>query len=394
MTNVLYAKQSEDYSGEQLTAAYLRDFFSDAAALLARLRGSGLRVAFGFIDPLMDAFEAGNRFYFQILDSGSLPGIRSYRSGAGPIQALAEAREMIEHGLCDAAALFAWEPLQRDRLRLGRAEVQKAMAIFGDVDLVRCYSALAARLAEHLDLDAGQFRRLADLLYENYGQTYRARCPGAALPEDRGRDLTPLFRLSDCANPNIDYAGGLILGNDKALACLDRDGARPIRLLAAETETVRGGPDQIGPIAGTREDPFPHLYRVRRNLERETGLSLPGLLEDGRLLLGHTPAIRPSPWPFCCAAASSKAPGRSRTFWPGTQSPWRAASAWPAPPGTARHSGPQSRCTTLCKRTRPPTAWSTATAAWARRKGWRCWGGSEDAGWFFCLGGRGRKRAF
>ncbi len=307
MTNVLYAKQSEDYSGEQLTAAYLRDFFSDAAALLARLRGSGLRVAFGFIDPLMDAFEAGNRFYFQILDSGSLPGIRAYRSGAGPIQALAEAREMIEHGLCDAAALFAWEPLQRDRLRLGRAELQKAMAIFGDVDLVRCYSALAVRLAEHLDLDAGQFRRLADLLYENYGRTYRARCPGAALPEDRGRDLTDLFRLSDCANPNIDYAGGLILGNDKALACLDRDGARPIRLLAAETETVRGGPDQIGSIAGTREAPFPHLYRVRRNLERETGLSLPGLLEDGRLLLGAYTCYPPIPLAFllCCGFVQS-----------------------------------------------------------------------------------------
>lgn len=307
MTYVLYAKQSEDFSGEHLTVPYLRDFFSDAAALLARLREAGLRVAYGFIDPLMDAFEAGNRFYFQVLGSDSLPAIRAYRSGAGPIQALAEARALIEHGFCDAAAIFAWEPLQRDRLRLGRAELQKAMAIFGDVDLVQCYSALAARLAEHLGLDAGQFRHLADLLYENYGRTYRALCPGAALPEDRGRDLTDLFRLTDCANPNIDYAGGLILGNDKALARLGRNGDAPVRLLAAAQEMVRASPSHVEAIAGTREDPFPHLRRVCRAIEQETGLSLPDLLGEGKLLLGAYTCYPPIPLAFllCCGFVRS-----------------------------------------------------------------------------------------
>lgn len=302
MTTILYAKQTEDRSGGRITVPYLRAFFSDAAQDLARLREAGLRLAYGFIDPLLDAFEAGNRFYFEILDSAALPAIRSYRSGAGPIQAMAEARDLIERGLYDAVALFAWEPLQQKRLALGRSEVQKAMAIFGDVDLVQCYSALAARLARQLGLDRAQFRALADRLYENYGRTYRADSPDAPLPTARGRDLTELFRLSDCANPNLDYAGGLILGNDKASAVLDRGAARPVRLLAAATETVRGGPDRIDQIAGTREDPFPHLSQVRRDLERETGLNLPALLEENRLLLGAYTCYPPIPLAFllCC----------------------------------------------------------------------------------------------
>lgn len=305
MATIVYAKQVEDTTGTVLDVPYLKEFFSDASEMLDGMEARGLRCAYFFIDPLMDVFESGNRFYFKVLGRQSVPKISYFRSGAGPIHALDAARGCIDGGRYDAVAIFAYEPLRRNKDRYGKDAINQAMRIFDDCNLIRCYDELGAAVARYLGIGSDEFCHIADALYENYGKTYAQRFPDQGVRRDRGRVLSDLgsdhFRLTDCANPNIDYSGGLILCSDAVYEEWNRNGTSKIDVLSTAVEMVEGDPNDVSSIAGTGDDLFPHLARCAKAICRETGLQLDELVRDGRILLNAYTCYPPIPLAFLVA---------------------------------------------------------------------------------------------
>ncbi|MCW8801513.1 MAG: hypothetical protein OQK71_11345, partial [Desulfobacter sp.] len=215
---IIYAKKISFQEENKLSPQIMKNCFHTAIEINNILDTENKRVAYFFIDPLLDSFEAANRFYFGILECKTIRKINTYKTGAGPIQAMTDAGELIKNDLYDAIFIFGHEPLLSDTRNYGRETIKKAMEIFEDVSLIECYDLLARQLCRETDISNDEFRELADSLFNNYSRTFRNKS-GTPLDSSRGKILhdlgTDLFCLTDCANPNIDFAGGLIVANNR-----------------------------------------------------------------------------------------------------------------------------------------------------------------------------------
>lgn len=139
-----------------------------------------------------------------------------YRSGCGPLEALAEARRMIRESEATAVVISG-----KDFIRTGyeRQERLDLMAIYGeDYPLTKAYNDVAEQFIHRHGSDAEQFHNLAHHLFENYKCTYRNvisdQLPAEQLPDERWYNhITPLFRGVDCANPILDFSGRVLITN-------------------------------------------------------------------------------------------------------------------------------------------------------------------------------------
>jgi hypothetical protein len=110
----------EDTIGNVINKKLLKETFAEAIEIKNKLSSNHKRVAYFFIDPLLDTFEAANKFYFGIIGCTNISKINTYRSGAGPIQALSDAKELLDHDLYDAVFIFGNERLRSDKINLGK----------------------------------------------------------------------------------------------------------------------------------------------------------------------------------------------------------------------------------------------------------------------------------
>ncbi|WP_211216903.1 hypothetical protein [Desulfobacter curvatus] len=256
------------------------------------------RVAYFFIDPLLHSFEAANRFYFGILGCNTIKKINTYKTGAGPIQAITDAAELIKNDLYDAVFIFGYDPLLSDTRKYGKDTIKKAMEIFQDFSLIQCYDLLARRLCRETDISDDEFRELADNLFNNYLRTFQNK--SVAPPNSsRGkvlRDLgTDLFCLTDCANPNIDFAGGLIVANTRTAEQLNIPEDRRLKVLGSGYSIVQGDPTAINRITGTGNDLFPHLKDAFLRAQAESQIDIIREFQNKNLLLDAYTCYPPIP---------------------------------------------------------------------------------------------------
>ncbi len=301
MAQIIYGKKVIDKSGTGITDLELKEIFSQAVSYNRRLRAGGQRVAYCFIDPLMHAFEAANHFYFSVMECQVIGKLNSYRTGASPIHALHDARLLVDHGLYDAVFIFGYEPLQSNRKRYGREAVMQAMDIFKGINLLSCYNGLAQLMCKKLGMSERDFIHLADLLYENYSRTYLRLHPQGKLPP-RGPFMAeagaPLFRLTDCANPNLDFAAGIIVASPQAADTLGVPAARRLDILSTHSAMVEASPHNLAGIVGGPGRLFPHLQQLFVALQQESGLNPVGEWQRQNLLLDVYTCYPPIPLAF------------------------------------------------------------------------------------------------
>lgn len=299
--DIIYAKKINTLNAYQLTDPTLKQFFWKAISINRELLSSHKRVAYFFIDPLMNHFEAANRFYFDILECESVTKLNSYRSGAGPIMALSDAKELIENDLCDAVYIFGCELLLTDTDKYGRDAIKKAMAIFDGTSLVESYNLLARQICSTLHLPKQQFLAISNKLYENYLLTYHQNYESNINPK-RGRFLddlkADLFRLSDCANPNVDFAGGLIVVNPSTAVDLGIPGDSRIQVLSSRYNVIKGHPDNVTSMVGEKDNIFPHLREAFRLAQNESQIDVVQEFLNGDLLLEVYTCYPPIPIAF------------------------------------------------------------------------------------------------
>jgi hypothetical protein len=300
MTYIVYAEKIAFAEAGKLSDKIMKETFRRAMDVERELRSANLRIARFFVDPLLRSFEAANRFYFGVLECDAIQKINVHRSGAGPIQALTDAKELIDHDLYDAVFIFGCEPLLSDTRKYGKDAVVNAMEIIEDHSLIRCYDLLARRLCRETGLSPDGFRRLADKLYANYARAFR-RISGAESGA-RGRILhdwgTDLFCLSDCANPNLDFAGGVVVANERVAQMLDPRAEATVAVLGSKYSMVEGSPRAIPKIAGAKGNPFPHMKEAFLSAQAESNVRIKEELEKGNLLLEVYTCYPPIPMAF------------------------------------------------------------------------------------------------
>ena len=246
--------------------------------VLHQLKQMDCSVAFNFIDPLTNPWGASTRFFCedgpQSMQSyvgkklDSLTDITSYRSGCGPIEALASANRRITCGEVDAVVIFGHEPLRTlSKHENGKDEIATAMNIYKGLPIFSLYHALAHKLIRHLSITETDFRDIAFLLFENYCRTYE-RNSGDSVETDAEKfeylENASLFRLVDCANPfAMDFTGGIILAHPKIAEKLDMDARYRVQLLSANYQQIPDGPEHIREIC---------TYRHLKAVIKETAL--------------------------------------------------------------------------------------------------------------------------
>ncbi|MCO1602841.1 hypothetical protein [Desulfosporosinus nitroreducens] len=300
MATIIYSKKITDTKGYKLTSDVLKEAFNEAITINKKLTAYKKRIAYFFIDPLLNSFEAANDFYFNILGCHSISKINTYKSGASPVQTLCDAKELIDEDLYDAVFIFGYDPLLTNKHVYGKNTIQQAMDIFNGKSILECYNLISHRMCEEMGISKEFFLQLTDDLYRNYLKTY-VKNTNQKVTYDRGRMLEnlkgDLFRMTDCANPNIDFAGGVILANDQTANLITLPYGR-VKVSGTKYNMVKGTPESIDKLVGQKNNLFAHLRSSFSAAQEQAKINVFEEFRKGNLCLEVYTCYPPIPLAF------------------------------------------------------------------------------------------------
>ena len=310
MAQIIYGHKISSKHADTMDETKIAEALQDAIVINHCLVKDDKKIAYFFIDPLLNAFEAGNHFYFSILECKTVEKLTCYRSGAGPIQALRDAQEIIDHHLYDAVFIFGYEPLLTNKTKFGKATIQQAMDIFNGPSVLSCYNELGHIFCAELGISFEDFDYLSDCLYQNYCHSFPDTSDSKFIDTEREAKLSAiggdLFCLSDCANPNLDFAGGIIVTSDAISDFLGISLADRLEIIAVKTAIVEGHPNNLKSIHGQINDLFPHLREVFIQIQQASGIDIRSEFFQHKLLLDLYTCYPPVPLLFLLASQFAK----------------------------------------------------------------------------------------
>ncbi|MBX2859286.1 MAG: hypothetical protein KTR17_11550 [Cellvibrionaceae bacterium] len=206
-----------------------------------------------------------------------------FRTGCGPIEALARAKTLIENG-CNAVVISGEDLLKSQYSPEQRLSL---MAIYGeDYPLTAAYTELAEHFIERHNSTPTEFKHIAQALFDNYLRSYQAAL-GEAFHADQLPDakwynfLNPLFRGVDCANPLVDFTGRLLICSEHMPAKLHRPRQTCSELRGVGIARANGdGRDYIGDISA-----YQHLKQAFEKCCDSSGVDINRQLKAQQLLL-------------------------------------------------------------------------------------------------------------
>lgn len=223
--------------------------------------------------------EAGLKLEHLVIDPLSLgwdtPLERNhFRSGCGPLEAIAYAQTQLREGAFEAVLIEG-----SDAIKTGypRKERQALMEIYGkDYPITQAYTDLAKQFCHEQGMTFDQFRRLRDVIFENF----RRSAPDKAVDDTWLQAQTELFRGVDCANPYADYTGGLLLTRDDLLDKFEL--TQPvIEVAGVGIGYAQGdGIDYLEELAT-----YWHLEKALYYANLEAGLNFADVFNQGKALL-------------------------------------------------------------------------------------------------------------
>ncbi|MEY8247704.1 MAG: hypothetical protein RPT11_04910 [Bermanella sp.] len=242
----------------------------DVLHLEEKLEGLGIHPEHLVIEPLSADWNAPER-----------PGY--YRSGCGPLEALAQAKRLIEAG--SAAVVISGI----DHLRTGyeRDERLSKMAVYGnDYPLTEAYTELAQAFSERHEIDSKQFKALAAALFENHKVSFRNALSHdfheGLLPGPRWHQpITDLFLGVDCANPMVDFSGRVLISNAATADLLAIEPQQRLVIKAVGLSRLAGdGRDYLQDIVS-----YDHLRTAYAQACQDAGIDFAARFRQGEALL-------------------------------------------------------------------------------------------------------------
>ena len=203
-----------------------------------------------------------------------------FKSGASAMAAINKARKLIETGKSSVVVIRGLDHLRTSYTKEDRA---KFMKLYGrKFTPLDGYTKLVTPFMQQNNIKEKQFLEIGEALFENYFKTWSRLNPGAKLPDPRWFELiTKYFRGVDCANPNIDYSGQLIMTDEKGAELLKVPKKERVTILGnAFTKLSVDGFESIPKIA-----PYLHLHRTINKALNEAQIDFKGEFLKGRALL-------------------------------------------------------------------------------------------------------------
>jgi hypothetical protein len=206
-----------------------------------------------------------------------------FRSGCAPIEALAEAKKLIENG--EDAVVISGE----DLIKTGysREERLSKMAVYGQsYPLTQAYTDLACAFSKNNHITKQQFKEYSSALFENYQMSFRDALSDAFTPELMPdlrwyKPITDLFRGVDCANPMVDFSGRLLITRADIAEQLGVDKSQWLKVKAVGISRLDGdGQNFITEIAR-----YEHLQQAYQQASDEANIDFVHLFKDGDALL-------------------------------------------------------------------------------------------------------------
>ena len=206
-----------------------------------------------------------------------------YRSGCAPIEALAEAKKLIEKG--EAAVVISG----KDFIKTGysREERLKKMAVYGQsYPLTQAYTDLAHAFSRNQNITTQQFKEFASALFDNYQTSFRSTLiddfTPESLPDLRWHEpITDLFRGIDCANPMVDFSGRLLLTRADVAEQLGVDKSQWLKVKAVGLSRLDGD----GQAFLKEISQYEHLKQAYQQACDEADINFAHLFKNGNALL-------------------------------------------------------------------------------------------------------------
>lgn len=206
-----------------------------------------------------------------------------FRSGCAPIEALAEAKKLIENG--EAAVVISGE----DHIKTGysREERLNKMAVYGQhYPLTQAYTDLAHAFRDNHAITEQQFKDYSKALFDNYQVSFRHALSDSFTPEllpdlRWHKPITDLFRGVDCANPMVDFSGRLLITRADIAEQLGVDKNQWLKVKAVGLSRLDGdGKDYLEDISQ-----YEHLKQAYQQACDEADINFVRMFKNGDALL-------------------------------------------------------------------------------------------------------------
>ncbi len=188
-----------------------------------------------------------------------------FKSGASAMAAIEKARSLLAKKKVDLVVIQGRDFLKSE---YDRREREKFMRLYeGKFTPLDGYDRLVPLFLKHHKLSEEYFFIIRDALFKNYLKTFKGE-----LPDSRWlRPLTKFFRGVDCANPNVDYSGQIVLATEKTADRLKIPEKKRVTILGnAFTKLSVDGLESLPKIA-----PYLHLRRTINKALGEAKINFP-----------------------------------------------------------------------------------------------------------------------
>jgi hypothetical protein len=155
------------------------------------------------------------------------------------------------------AVVIAGEDLLRTEYQ--RDQRHEMMSVYGhDYPLTTAYADVAKAFMARHQISERRFKWTAKLLYQNYEKTFYKTHTRKPRDPKWYSALNALFRGVDCANPNVDFTGRIIVANEQVADACGISMTERIEIMGIGLGKTADGPNHITEIASY--DHLKHAY--------------------------------------------------------------------------------------------------------------------------------------
>jgi len=207
-------------------------------------------------------------------------GPLEFKSGASAMAAIEKAKSLLEKKKSDIVIIQGQDFLKSGMDKKEREQLIKLYE--GRFSPLDGYEKLTSLFLKQNKISDDEYFKVRDHIFQNLLKTWKKKNKNAKLPDERWyQNLTHYFRGIDCANPNIDYQGRIILtttGGAKKLGVSQND---YIEILAnASVKLKIDGMESLPHIVSYR-----HLKKALAKVARDGKIDLTQEIAKKNLLL-------------------------------------------------------------------------------------------------------------
>ncbi|HAT8178158.1 TPA: hypothetical protein JA361_01500 [Legionella pneumophila] len=143
-----------------------------------------------------------------------------FKSGASAMAAIEKARKILSAKKADVVLIKGQDFLKTG---YGPGEREKFMKLNNEnYTPLQGYNELVPLFLQKYKFDEKKYFEIRDALFENYTLTWKKINSTNNMPNEKWyQPLTKYFRGVDCANPNVDYSGQILLSTEKVADVLN-----------------------------------------------------------------------------------------------------------------------------------------------------------------------------